>query len=86
MPASFIYQWLLSNKRMALQTSKPIVSVCLAMGPSVVVFWAPGAFVAGRLDDDELYALFLDLCRGQLGMPRRGAESLPFSASEPSLT
>lgn len=49
--------------------------VRVAIGPSVVVFWAPGAFVAGRLDDDELYALFLDLCRGQLG-PRRG-ESLP---------
>ena len=38
---------------------------------------ATGAFVAGRLDDDGLYALFLDLCRGRmLGMPRlSGAES-----------
>ena len=52
----------------------PSLQMCPCAWPSVVVFWAPGAFVAGCLDDDELYALFLDLCRGQLGMPRRGAE------------
>ena len=45
--------------------------------PLIGFFLATGAFVAGRLDDDGLYALFLDLCRGRmLGMPRlSGAES-----------